>query len=129
MSEAIIAKRKQEYTTTVVQQSFSAMSLNYVESTTFIMPSNVVNNTVEVTLAGAGDTDGNNGEITTQKVVLEPGEAVPVYIGKQSTGATSFGTHAIANGANVSNDNEKINTADGYAIINYTLSEEVENNE
>lgn len=129
MSEAIIAKRKQEYTTTVVQQSFSAMSLNYVESTTFIMPSNVVNNTVEVTLAGAGDTDGNNGEITTQKVVLEPGEAVPVYIGKQSTGATSFGIYAIANGANVGNDNEKINTADGYAIINYTLSEEVENNE
>ena len=129
MSEAIIAKRKQEYTTTVVQQSLSTMSLNYVESTTFIMPSNVVDNTVEVTLAGAGDTDGNNGEITTQKVVLEPGEAVPVYIGKQSTGATSFGTYAIANGANVSNDNEKINTADGYAIINYTLSEEVENNE
>lgn len=129
MSEAIIAKRKQEYTTTVVQQSFSAMSLNYVESTTFIMPSNVVDNTIEVTLAGAGDTDGNNGEITTQKVVLEPGEAVPVYIGKQSTGATSFGTYAIANGANVGNDNEKINTADGYAIINYTLSEEVENNE
>ena len=129
MSEAIIAKRKQEYTTTVVQQSFSTMSLNYVESTTFIMPSNVVDNTVEVTLAGAGDTDGNNGEITTQKVVLEPGEAVPVYIGKQSTGATSFGTYAIANGANVGNDNEKINTADGYAIINYTLSEEVENNE
>ena len=129
MSEAIIAKRKQEYTTTVVQQSLSAMSLNYVESTTFIMPSNVVDNTIEVTLAGAGDTDGNNGEITTQKVVLEPGEAVPVYIGKQSTGATSFGTYAIANGANVSNDNEKINTADGYAIINYTLSEEVENNE
>ena len=105
------------------------MSLNYVESTTFIMPSNVVDNTVEVTLAGAGDTDGNNGKITTQKVVLEPGEAVPVYIGKQSTGATSFGTYAIANGANVGNDNEKINTADGYAIINYTLSEEVENNE
>lgn len=129
MSEAIIAKRKQEYTTTVVQQSLSTMSLNYVESTTFIMPSNVVDNTVEVTLAGAGDTDGNNGEITTQKVVLEPGEAVPVYIGKQSTGATSFGTYAIANGANASNDNEKINTADGYAIINYTLSEEVENNE
>ena len=129
MSEAIIAKRKQEYTTTVVQQSLSAMSLNYVESTTFIMPSNVVDNTVEVTLAGAGNTDGNNGEINTQKVVLEPGEAVPVYIGKQSTGATSFGTYAIANGANVSNDNEKINTADGYAIINYTLSEEVENNE
>lgn len=129
MSEAIIAKRKQEYTTTVVQQSLSTMSLNYVESTTFIMPSNVVDNTIEVTLAGAGDTDGNNGEITTQKVVLEPGEAVPVYIGKQSTGATSFGTYAIANGANVSNDNEKINTADGYAIINYTLSEEVENNE
>lgn len=129
MSEAIIARRKHEYTTTVVQQSFSAMSLNYVESTTFIMPSNVVDNTIEVTLAGAGDTDGNNGEITTQKVVLEPGEAVPVYIGKQSTGATSFGTYAIANGANVSNDNEKINTADGYAIINYTLSEEVENNE
>lgn len=129
MSEAIIAKRKQEYTTTVVQQSLSTMSLNYVESTTFIMPSNVVDNTVEVTLAGAGDTDGNNGEITTQKVVLEPGEAVPVYIGKQSTGATSFGTYAIANGANVGNDNEKINTADGYAIINYTLSEEVENNE
>lgn len=129
MSEAIIARRKHEYTTTVVQQSLSAMSLNYVESTTFIMPSNVVDNTVEVTLAGAGDTDGNNGEITTQKVVLEPGEAVPVYIGKQSTGATSFGTYAIANGANVSNDNEKINTADGYAIINYTLSEEVENNE
>lgn len=129
MSEAIIAKRKQEYTTTVVQQSLSTMSLNYVESTTFVMPSNVVDNTIEVTLAGAGDTDGNNGEITTQKVVLEPGEAVPVYIGKQSTGATSFGTYAIANGANVSNDNEKINTADGYAIINYTLSEEVENNE
>lgn len=129
MSEAIIAKRKQEYTTTVVQQSLSTMSLNYVESTTFIMPSNVVDNTIEVTLAGAGDTDGNNGEITTQKVVLEPGEAVPVYIGKQSTGATSFGTYAIANGANVGNDNEKINTADGYAIINYTLSEEVENNE
>lgn len=129
MSEAIIARRKHEYTTTVVQQSLSTMSLNYVESTTFIMPSNVVDNTVEVTLAGAGDTDGNNGEITTQKVVLEPGEAVPVYIGKQSTGATSFGTYAIANGANVGNDNEKINTADGYAIINYTLSEEVENNE
>ena len=129
MSEAIIAKRKQEYTTTVVQQSLSTMSLNYVESTTFIMPSNVVDNTVEVTLAGAGDTDGNNGEINTQKVVLEPGEAVPVYIGKQSTGATSFGAYAIANGANVGNDNEKINTADGYAIINYTLSEEVENNE
>ena len=129
MSEAIIAKRKQEYTTTVVQQSLSTMSLNYVESTTFIMPSNVVDNTVEVTLAGAGDIDGNNGEITSQKVVLEPGEAVPVYIGKQSTGATSFGTYAIANGANTSNDNEKINTADGYAIINYTLSEEVENNE
>lgn len=129
MSEAIIARRKHEYTTTVVQQSLSTMSLNYVESTTFVMPSNVVDNTVEVTLAGAGDTDGNNGEITTQKVVLEPGEAVPVYIGKQSTGATSFGTYAIANGANVGNDNEKINTADGYAIINYTLSEEVENNE
>lgn len=129
MSEAIIARRKHEYTTTVVQQSLSTMSLNYVESTTFVMPSNVVDNTVEVTLAGAGDTDGNNGEITTQKVVLEPGEAVPVYIGKQSTGATSFGTYAIANGANTSNDNEKINTADGYAIINYTLSEEVENNE
>lgn len=129
MSEAIIAKRKQEYTTTVVQQSLSTMSLNYVESTTFIMPSNVVDNTVEVTLAGAGDTDGNNGEINTQKVVLEPGEAVPVYIGKQSTGATSFGTYAVANGANIGNNNEKINTADGYAIINYTLSEEVENNE
>lgn len=128
MSEAIIARRKHEYTT-IIQQPLSAISLNYVESATFVMPNNVLDNTVEVTLAGAGDTDGNNGEITTQKVVLEPGEAVPVYIGKQSTGATSFGTYAIANGANVSNDNEKINTADGYAIINYTLSEEVENNE
>lgn len=128
MSEAIIARRKHEYTT-IIQQPLSAISLNYVESATFVMPNNVLDNTVEVTLAGAGDTDGNNGEITTQKVVLEPGEAVLVYIGKQSTGATSFGTYAVANGANASNDNEKINTADGYAIINYTLSEEVENNE
>ena len=128
MSEAIIARRKHEYTT-IIQQPLSAISLNYVESATFVMPNNVLDNTVEVTLAGAGDTDGNNGEITTQKVVLEPGEAVPVYIGKQSTGATSFGTYAIANGANADESRDKISTADGYAIINYTLSEEVENNE
>lgn len=128
MSEAIIARRKHEYTT-IIQQPLSAISLNYVESATFVMPNNVLDNTVEVTLAGAGDTDGNNGEITTQKVVLEPGEAVPVYIGKQSTGATSFGTYAVANGANADESRDKISTADGYAIINYTLSEEVENNE
>lgn len=122
MSEAIIAKKKRE-TTTIIMQPVLSKSLNYTESAVFCMPSNVIDNSINVTLVGTRDTNNIENSIS-KEVVLEPGESVPIYISNQKNSIISFGSYIATNEVSTNADSNK--TLGGYAIINYNIFEEVE---
>ena len=125
MPEAIIAKRRKE-----ISGASRSVNLLMVASDTFTMPSNVENNSIDVTLVG-GSSDTAVGETVKASVELQDGELVNVYIGEQGTDGgsgspTSFGTYAMANGGSgslISNKVDIDNAEGGYVLIEYTIKE------
>ena len=129
MSDAYISRRFSEIDTIVINPIDNTRSVMYVSSDTFTMPSNVLNNEIEVSLVGAGNSNTGFGDKKTETLQLQPGESVKVYVGREGKntntgGITSFGTYLASNGqAYIPNniDNNEVDSGDGYAIITYKL--------
>lgn len=114
MSEAIIARKGPS------NRSSNGNSFNgsrfitevIVKNTNWVMPSNVINNTISVRIFGAGgggivDAGGGGGWMNNGDLILTEGELVPITIGigtRRNGGTTSFGTYLSANGGGAAND-------------------------
>ena len=150
MSEAIIARKLKNVEKVIDNTKYIDNTAEFNsgkipplvgQTTLFVVPTNLVTNTLLVTLSGAkgadNDTDtGSYGELITEEVTVTPGETIPIYIGEEGTdgnngGSSSFGTYMVANGGlsadNATDQTENSNdnpSESGYALIYYSVVEE-----
>ena len=156
MSEAIIARKLKNVDKVIDNTKYIDNTAEFNsgkipplvgQTTLFVVPSNLVTNTLLVTLSGAKGADndsdtGSYGELITEEVTVTPGETIPIYIGEEGTDGnngepTSFGTYLVANGGLSANNKVGIEESSnhntggaGFALIRYaTSNEEAESDE